>query len=85
MKKITAEDLEKEIAAEMYHRFAPTTTTVCCLVLKNGFTVTGQSSCLFSDDYNEEIGKKVARERAIDKIWSYLGFRERDSCLQRRK
>lgn len=46
MKRVTAEDLEKEIATEMYHRFAPTTTTVCCLVLKNGFTVTGQS-CLF--------------------------------------
>lgn len=56
--------------------------TFCVLVLKNGFTATGESACASPENFNAEIGKKVARENAVRKIWPLLGFRLRDE-LQR--
>ena len=52
--------------------------TFCVLVLENGFTVTGESACASPDNFNEEIGRKVARANAVNKIWPLLGFRLRD-------
>lgn len=52
--------------------------TFCVLVLKNGFTVTGQSACVAPENFNEEIGKRIARDNAIDQVWPLLGFRLAD-------
>ena len=52
--------------------------TFCVLVMKNGFTVTGESACASPDNFNEEIGRKVARANAVNKVWPLLGFRLRD-------
>ena len=52
--------------------------TFCVLVLKNGFTVTGESACASPENFNAEIGRKIARENAAEKIWPLLGFRLRD-------
>lgn len=48
--------------------------TFCVLVLKNGFTVTGESACASPENFNAEIGKKIARENAVQKVWPLLGF-----------
>mgnify|MGYP003434600078 CR=1 FL=1 len=48
--------------------------TFCVLVLKNGFTVTGESACASPQNFNEEIGRKIARENAINKIWPLMGY-----------
>jgi hypothetical protein len=48
--------------------------TFCVLVLKNGFTVTGESACASPENFDADIGKKVARENAVNKIWPLLGF-----------
>ena len=48
--------------------------TFCVLVLKNGFTVTGESACVSRENFDAEIGRKVARENAISKVWPLLGF-----------
>jgi len=48
--------------------------TFCVLVLKNGFTVTGQSACASPENYDAEIGRKVAREKAREKIWALEGY-----------
>lgn len=48
--------------------------TFCVLVLKNGFTVTGESACASPENFNEEIGRKIARENAIAKIWRLMGY-----------
>lgn len=53
--------------------------TFCVLVLKNGFTVTGESACASPENFNAEIGRKIARQKAIDKVWPLLGFRLRDA------
>ncbi|WP_298983413.1 Gp49 family protein [uncultured Roseibium sp.] len=52
--------------------------TLCVLVLKNGYSVVGQSSPVSSDNYDSKLGRKFARKDAIDKIWPLHGFRLRD-------
>ena len=52
--------------------------TLCVLVLKNGFTVTGESACASPENFDAEIGRKIARQNAVQKIWPLLGFRLRD-------
>lgn len=48
--------------------------TFCVLVLKNGFTVTGESACASPENFNEEIGRKIARDNARNKIWLLEGY-----------
>lgn len=42
--------------------------TFCVLILKNGFTVTGESACASPENFNAEIGRKIARQNAVQKI-----------------
>lgn len=48
--------------------------TFCVLVLQNGFTVSGESACASPENFNADIGRKVARANAIDKVWGYMGY-----------
>lgn len=48
--------------------------TFCVLVLRNGFTVTGESACASPENFNAEIGRRIARENAINKIWPLMGY-----------
>lgn len=52
--------------------------TICVLVLRNGFTVIGESACASPENFDAEIGHRIARENAVQKIWPLLGFRLRD-------
>lgn len=53
--------------------------TFCVLVLKNGFTVTGQSACADAKNYQKDIGERIARSDAVNKIWPLLGFQLREN------
>lgn len=55
-----------------------TLLTFAVLVLRNGFTVTGESACASPQNFDAEIGRKIARQNAVNKIWPLLGFRLRD-------
>ena len=48
--------------------------TFCVLVLKNGFTVTGESACASPENFDAEIGRKIARQNAVNKIWMLEGY-----------
>lgn len=48
--------------------------TFCVLVLRNGYTVTGESACASPETFDAEIGRKVARQNAVAKIWPLLGY-----------
>lgn len=52
--------------------------TFCVLTLRNGFTVTGESACASPENFDAELGRKIARQNAVAKIWPLLGFRLRD-------
>lgn len=48
--------------------------TICVLVLKNGFTVTGESACASPENFDAELGRKIARANAVNKIWPLEGY-----------
>jgi hypothetical protein len=48
--------------------------TFCVLVLRNGFTVTGESACASPENFNVETGRKIARENAVNKVWMLEGY-----------
>lgn len=48
--------------------------TICTIVLKNGFTVTGESACADPLKYNKEIGETIARANALNKVWPLMGY-----------
>lgn len=63
----------ENVAAEFAHP-ALGLLTFCALVLRNGFTVTGESACASPENFNAEIGRRIARENAIAKIWPLMGY-----------
>jgi hypothetical protein len=48
--------------------------TVCVLVLQNGFTVTGESACASPENFDAEIGRKIARQNAVQRVWPLMGY-----------
>ena len=50
------------------------TLTFCVMVLRNGFMVTGESACASPENFDAEIGRKIARQNAVQKIWPLMGY-----------
>lgn len=48
--------------------------TFCVLVLRNGFTVTGESACASPENFDAELGRKIARQNAVNKVWPLMGY-----------
>lgn len=48
--------------------------TIYTMVLKNGFIVTGESACASPENYDAELGRKIARDNARAKIWALEGY-----------
>jgi hypothetical protein len=72
--RLTPADIDATIVAEGYHNFDGTTLTVCALTLRNGFTVTGESAAVSMENFDAELGRKIAREEARNKIWLLEGY-----------
>lgn len=80
--RLTPDAIDAVIMSEQYHVFAGTTLTVCALSLKNGYIVTGESAAASPENFDRDIGRKIARENARNKIWGLEGYllRERLSA-----
>ena len=87
--RITPADIEANIVGELYINAAEAATingffpgcndplhllTFCVLTLRNVFTVTGESACVSRENFDSEIGHKIARENAVTKIWPLMGY-----------
>ena len=72
--RITPDHIEMTIVGEEYHLFPHTQLTVCMLVLRNGFTVIGESACAHPENFDAELGRKIARKAAAQKIWALEGY-----------
>ena len=72
--RITPDELDAKIVDEKYYVFEGTTVTVCALVLQNGFVVVGESAAASPENFDEEIGRKIARDNARNKIWALEGY-----------
>jgi len=49
-------------------------TTVVCLTLPNGFEIVETAACIDPDNYNHEIGEKIALDRIENKVWLLEGY-----------
>lgn len=76
--RLNPDMIDAVIVGEDYHVFQGTTLTVCCLKLRNGFTVTGESAAASPENFDVEIGRKIARSNARDKIWALEGYALRE-------
>lgn len=56
--------------------------TFCVLTLKNGFTVTGESACASPENFDAAIGRKIARDNAVQKIWALEGYLLKQSLFE---
>lgn len=56
------------------HKAALGLLTFCVIVLDNGFTVTGESACASPENFDPEIGRKIAYDNARAKIWPLMGY-----------
>jgi hypothetical protein len=72
--RLTPESIDATIANAQYYVFPGTTLTVCCLTLRNGYNVTGESASVSPDNFDADIGKQIARAEARDKIWQLEGY-----------
>lgn len=71
--RVTLERVQEVIAKEEFFRLTGT-LTVCVLTLANGFVVTGESACASPENFDQELGNKIARENAKQKIWALEGY-----------
>lgn len=69
-----ARDNGSYAAGDPHHGQALGLLTFCVLVLNNGFTVTGESACASPENFDAEIGRKIARQNAVAKIWPLMGY-----------
>ena len=78
---LTKDDLKALVVKEYYHRIPDSTVIVCAITLKNGFVVVGDSSCIDPRKFDEEIGRQVAFDDAIEKVWELEGYRMKSEGL----
>lgn len=72
--RLTPDKIDAVIVSEQYHVFPNTTLTVCALTLRNGYIVTGESAAASPENFDQAIGRKIARENARNKIWGLEGY-----------
>lgn len=75
--RITDFHIEAAIVDEHYEFHG--TLTICILTLANGFKVTGESACAAPENFDVEVGRRIARANAKEKIWPLEGYRLRDA------
>lgn len=72
--RVSNESIDALIMGAQYHVFPGTTVTVACLVLRNGYRVIGQSAAASPENFNAELGEKIAYADARSKIWALEGY-----------
>ena len=77
-----ARDNGSYAAGEPHEGVALSLLTFCVLILRNGFTVTGESACASPENYNAEIGRRIARENAVSKVWPLMGYELRGKLAE---
>lgn len=72
--KVSQDDVDAAIVGETYTVLPSGRVTVCELTLKNGFTVRGESAVVFIENFDADIGRDLARKKAVDQVWQLLGY-----------
>lgn len=83
--RVTLESLNAKIVSEVSGRASdifrdvPAASslaclTICVITMENGFTFVGKSACAAPENFNEELGRKFAREDAVRQAWAFEGY-----------
>lgn len=72
--RVTKEYMESRIPVTPEFTRLGATVTHCRIVLDNGFSVSGESACVNPENYNQEIGEKIAYDNAFRQLWPLFGF-----------
>lgn len=81
--RLTPAHIDAQIVSAQFHVFPDTTLTVCALTLRNGFHVTGESAAASPENFDEEIGRKIAWTNAREKIWALEGYLLKEKLQER--
>lgn len=60
------------------HKQALRLMTLCCLVMRNGFTIIGKSAPASAENFNADLGRKLAYEDAVRQLWPLMGYALKD-------
>jgi hypothetical protein len=86
---VTEEIIKAKIAEVSYfvvrNEADPTSsiTTVCFIIMRNGFRFIGHSTPASPENFNEEVGRFYAYENAYKQIWPHEGYLLREILWQR--
>ena len=72
--RLTPSDIDAAIVGETFTTLPSGKVMVCELTLRNGFTVRGEAATVSKANFNAEIGKKISRENARNKVWELEGY-----------
>jgi len=73
--RLSPDKIDETIVSEEYYVFpGGGRMTVCALTLRNGYIVVGESSSVSRENFDKEIGRKIARDNARNKIWALEGY-----------
>lgn len=56
--------------------------TICLLVTRNGFTIIGKNAPASPDNFDAELGRKLAYEDAVRQLWPLMGYALREKLVQ---
>jgi len=69
---VTKEKMDAKIKDVSYARNG--VHTICYITLENGFIVHGSSACAHPDNYDKDIGEKIAYDNAFRQIGPLEGY-----------
>ena len=72
--RVTNDHIDSLIHSVSYTVLPSGKVTVCEIILKNGFSVRGESAVVSKENFNEEIGNKIAYQNARNEIWQLEGY-----------
>ncbi|MFZ1569949.1 MAG: Gp49 family protein [Thiolinea sp.] len=72
--RLSPELIDSVIESESYVVLPSGKSMICELMLRNGYSVRGESSVVRKENFDEAIGRKISRENAREKIWQLEGY-----------
>lgn len=81
--RVTPELIDGKILGEQYWQPEGTSMTVCLLTLENGFHVVGYSASASVENFDEQIGRKLAKDKARNQVWALEGYLLRQGLHER--
>lgn len=80
--RLKPEDIDAEIVSETFTILPSGKVMVCELILKNGFSVRGESAVVSPENFNKEIGMSVSRKNARNKVWELKAYLLQETLFQ---